>query len=54
MSKRTSTATPIRSPKALGPLLGKSLRYVMMDSWEAGMQNWTDDMIAEFHQPPRL
>ena len=22
----------------------------MMDSWEAGMQNWTDDMIAEFHR----
>ncbi len=34
--------------KALGPLLGKSLRYLMMDSWEAGMQNWTDDMIAQF------
>jgi hypothetical protein len=34
--------------KALGPLMGKSLRYVMMDSWEAGMQNWTDEMIAEF------
>jgi hypothetical protein len=36
--------------KALGPLLGKSLRYVMMDSWEAGMQNWTDDMIAQFQK----
>ena len=34
--------------KELGPLFGKSLRYVMMDSWEAGMQNWTDDMISEF------
>ena len=34
--------------KALGPLLGKSLRYVMMDSWEAGMQNWTDDMLEQF------
>jgi hypothetical protein len=34
--------------RVLGPLMGKSLRYVMMDSWEAGMQNWTDDMIAQF------
>jgi (4-O-methyl)-D-glucuronate---lignin esterase len=34
--------------KALGPLFGTSLRYVTMDSWEAGMQNWTDDMISEF------
>ncbi|MBN1571333.1 MAG: glycoside hydrolase [Acidobacteria bacterium] len=36
--------------KALGPLLGKSLRYMMMDSWEAGMQNWTDDMISQFEK----
>ncbi len=36
--------------QALGPLLGKSLRYVTMDSWEAGMQNWTDEMIAEFQK----
>jgi alpha-L-rhamnosidase len=34
--------------KALGPLFGKSLRFVMMDSWEAGLQNWTDEMTAEF------
>jgi alpha-L-rhamnosidase len=34
--------------KALGPLLGKSLRYVTMDSFEGGIQNWTDDMIGEF------
>jgi hypothetical protein len=33
---------------ALGPLYGKSLQYVMMDSWEAGMQNWTDSMMSEF------
>lgn len=36
--------------KALGPLFGKSLRYVMMDSWEAGTNNWTDRMAAEFKQ----
>jgi hypothetical protein len=36
--------------QALGPLMGKSLRYLMMDSWEAGMQNWTEDMPAEFRK----
>jgi hypothetical protein len=36
--------------KALGPLFGKSLRYVMMDSWEAGTNNWTDEMSAEFRK----
>ncbi len=34
--------------EALGPLFGRSLRYVMMDSWEAGTNNWTDDMVPEF------
>jgi hypothetical protein len=30
-------------------LMGKrGLQYVITDSWEAGAQNWTDDMIAEF------
>ncbi len=30
-------------------LIGKrGLRYVVNDSWEAGSQNWTDDMIAQF------
>jgi hypothetical protein len=33
---------------ALGSLYGKGLRYVLLDSWEAGMQNWTDKMIPEF------
>ena len=28
--------------------LSESLRYMTMDSWEAGMQNWTDDMIDQF------
>ncbi len=36
--------------QALGPEFGKSLRYVTMDSWEAGMQNWTDDMIDQFEK----
>lgn len=34
--------------RALGPLYGKTLRYVLLDSWEAGMQNWTEEMLGEF------
>jgi hypothetical protein len=26
----------------------RGIRYVINDSWEAGSQNWTDDMIADF------
>ena len=34
---------------AVGPLMGKrGLQYVINDSWEAGTQNWTDNLIAEF------
>lgn len=34
---------------ATGGMMGKSgLEYVINDSWEAGTENWTDDMIAEF------
>ena len=35
---------------AVGPtLMGKrGLRYVVNDSWEAGSQNWTDNMIGQF------
>jgi hypothetical protein len=30
-------------------LMGKrGIKYVITDSWEAGAQNWTDDMVAEF------
>ena len=35
---------------ALGALFGKSFRYLLMDSWEAGLANWTDDMIPEFRK----
>jgi len=34
--------------KSLGALYGKRLQYFMMDSWEAGIQNWTDIMPTEF------
>ena len=33
----------------VGELMGKrGLQYIITDSWEAGVANWTDDMIAEF------
>jgi len=35
---------------ALGSNFGKSFRYFLMDSWEAGVENWTDDMIPEFEK----
>lgn len=37
---------PLR--EALGPLYGKTLSHVLIDSWEAGYQNWTDDLPAQF------
>jgi alpha-L-rhamnosidase len=34
---------------AVGDLMGKrGLQYVINDSWEAGTQNWTDNLISEF------
>jgi hypothetical protein len=33
---------------ALGSYYGESFRYLLLDSYEAGMENWTDDMIAQF------
>lgn len=32
----------------LGPLLGTSFRHFLIDSYEAGNQNWTPDFRAEF------
>lgn len=33
----------------VGPLMGKhGLEYVINDSWEAGTQNWTENLMAEF------
>lgn len=34
----------------LGDLTGSALQFMTMDSWEAGLQNWTDEMIAEFRR----
>ncbi len=36
--------------KAIGPLAGKSLRYLQTDSWEVGGINWTDKFAEEFHK----
>lgn len=34
--------------KDAGPLAGKSLKYVLSDSWEAGSLNWTPTMRDDF------
>jgi len=34
--------------KVVAPNYSKSFRYFLMDSWEAGQENWTEDMLAEF------
>jgi hypothetical protein len=34
----------------LGPLAGKSLKSILIDSWEAGKQNWTVRFPEEFQQ----
>jgi hypothetical protein len=34
--------------KAAGPLAGKSLKYMLCDSWEAGSLNWTPKMRETF------
>lgn len=34
----------------LGPLLGKSLRHFLIDSYEAGNQNWTPNFREEFQK----
>ena len=34
----------------LGPYFGKSFRYFLMDSWEAGQENWTEEMASEFQK----
>jgi hypothetical protein len=32
-------------------MMGKrGIRYVITDSWEAGSQNWTDDMLSQFQK----
>jgi len=31
-----------------GEMGNKGIQYVINDSWEAGSQNWTDNMLAEF------
>lgn len=46
----TSYMNAYTSPlqQSLGDLYGQRLRYFLLDSWEAGIQNWTDIMPEEF------
>ncbi len=41
-----SVIGPLR--EHLGPLFGRSFRHFLIDSYEAGNQNWTPDFRAEF------
>jgi hypothetical protein len=34
--------------EAMGPLYGKSMKYFLVDSYEADAQNWTETMLPEF------
>ncbi|TWT33946.1 hypothetical protein KOR34_37820 [Posidoniimonas corsicana] len=34
--------------QAVGGNYGRGLGYWLVDSWEAGTQNWTEEMVAEF------
>ncbi len=36
--------------KDIGPLAGKTLTQILIDSYEVGMQNWTGKLPAEFQQ----
>lgn len=42
----TNVIEPMR--QELGPLLGTSLRHLLIDSYEAGIQNWTPSFREEF------
>jgi hypothetical protein len=33
-----------------GQYFGKSFQYFLMDSWEAGQENWTEQMMVEFRK----
>jgi hypothetical protein len=35
---------------AVAPYYGKSFRYFLMDSWEAGQENWTESILTEFRR----
>lgn len=46
LSYMTKWSNPIA--EAMGPLFGKSMKYFLVDSYEADAQNWTENMIPEF------
>lgn len=45
-SYMTQWSNPLK--EALGENFGKSLKYYLVDSYEADAQNWTENMVAEF------
>ena len=33
-----------------GPFAGNTFKFILIDSWEAGFQNWTGSMLKEFEK----
>ena len=46
----TGHASPMAAPAPGGSAGKVGLQFVITDSWEAGTQNWTNDMLAEFQK----
>jgi len=47
-SSTWKTISIVTSSGRRGFMGERGIRYVINDSWEAGSQNWTDNMIAQF------
>jgi hypothetical protein len=41
---------PAKLIEKAGPLAGNTFKFMLIDSWEAGFQNWTANMLKEFEQ----
>lgn len=41
---------PAKLIEKAGPYLGNTLKFMLIDSWEIGYQNWTAGMMKEFEQ----
>lgn len=41
---------PAKLIERAGPFTGNTFKFMLIDSWEAGYQNWTKNMVKEFEQ----
>jgi hypothetical protein len=41
---------PAKLIEKAGPYAGNTFKFILIDSWEAGFQNWTAGMMKEFEQ----